>query len=942
MTETERRENIRNFISSWTGKGQEDQDDKQFWLHLIKALFGIGVEEHRIDFQKRVKIDGSTKKIDAYILETNTLIEQKSLGVPLDKKLPQSGSIELTPFEQACRYNDNLPYDEKARWIVTSNFSEFWIYDMNKPGEEPIKILLSELLDKYTMFDFLLKKDVKEITEEVEVSVKAGNLVGKLYDALKKQYKDPDSEETLKSLNMLCVRLVFLLYAEDEVGVFNHKSLFHEYLNQDDFKTSRAAREAIIRLFEVLDQDPEKGERDKYLAENYPILAQFPYVNGDLFKDKNIEIPPFTEEIIHILLVDCSENFDWSKISPTIFGAVFESTLNLETRRSGGMHYTSIENIHKVIDPLFLDELKEEFQKIKSSTQKKAQKLKDFHEKLASLKFLDPACGSGNFLTETYMCLRRLENEVIKEEIVARKNKAVEGQMIMAFDEASPIRININQFYGIEINDFAVSVARAALWIAEAQMLKETMDIVHQQIDFLPLTTNASIIEANALRIDWNDVLPASECNYIMGNPPFVGQQLKSNSQVDDMTTVFGKGSSETKLDYVLCWYKIAIRYINNITHVAYVSTSSICQGESVPAFWHKFITEDNAVIDFAWTSFKWESEAINKAAVYCVVIGFSKDILQNNKYIFTEEESKKVNYINAYLMSAPNIWLKSRSSIKPKDLPKMTKGSEPTDGQNLFLDKEKKDNIINKYPVLNKYIKPFTGATEFLNNKPKCYSKFCFWFKNGNPSDYININEIRERLNNIKIIRRKSSASRINNMADFPYLFCQDRQPKSNYLIFPRHTTSKRRYIPIGFMDSEVIVGDACYVIGDANNYIFGVLNSNVHMCWTKTVCGRLGDGYRYSPLVYNNFPWPSPTEEQKNKIEKTAQAILDARDLYPDSSLADLYDPLTMPPELRKAHQENDKAVMQAYGFDIKNTSEADCVAKLMQMYQELTQSE
>ena len=529
--------------------------------------------------------------------------------------------------------------------------------------------------------------------------------------------------------------------------------------------------------------------------------------------------------------------------------------------------------------------------------------------------------------------MRKLENEVIFE--------LTGGQIGFGDKSLSPIKVSIGQFYGIEINDFAVTVAKTALWIAESQMMKETENILHINLDFLPLKSYTNIIEANSLRIDWNDVIPNGELNYIMGNPPFVGQQLRTKEQSEDMINIFGKGSPETKLDYVLCWYKKAVKYINNEDiKVAFVSTSSICQGESVPTFWKKFIEEDNVEIQFAYTSFEWKSEASEKAMVYCVIIGFSNKHIPLSKNIFSNGQEKKVDFINAYLISAPNIWIINRSNKNLNDLPKMTKGSEPTDGGNLFIDIEEKKNLELKYPILKKYIKPFIGGTEFLNNKLGEYTRYCLYFKNGNPSDYANIKEISDRLKNIKELREKSSADRIKNTANYPYLFCQDRQPESDYLVFPQHTTSKRKYIPIGFMSKDVIVGNACYMIPNITKYEFGVLTSNVHMAWTKVVCGRLGEGYRYSPAIYNNFPWCNPTEEQKKKVEKTAQAILDARALYPNSSLADLYDELTMPKELRKAHQENDKAVMESYGFNWKNMTESDCVTELMKMYKKLIQ--
>ena len=506
MTDTQQREAARQFYYRWKDKGKEDEDARSFWIEILSDIFGVENVTKRLDFEKKViGGDGNTKRIDVYIPETHVLIEQKSRGVALDK--PQAGHNGMTPYEQAKMYDNYLPFSERARWIVTSNFAEIWIYDRDAAKPDPVKIALSDLQSKYHLLEFLVEKKIEKVSDEMTVSLQAGEIVGLLYNAFLKQYKNPDDPETLKSLNKLCVRIVFCLYGED-AGIFGKKNLFHDYMEQ--FKP-KDARKGLRDLFRVLDQKPE--ERDPYLSDDDPLLAAFPYVNGGLFEDNDIEIPPFNEEIMDLLLKKASTDFDWSGISPTIFGAVFESTLNPETRRSGGMHYTSIENIHKVIDPLFLDELKAELEEIKkiSVVKTRKKKLEAYQDKLVSLTFLDPAAGSGNFLTESYRCIRKLENEAI--------NLLNDGQMSFG-DVLNPIKVSISQFYGIEINDFAVTVARTALWIAENQMLKETEDIVHMQIDFLPLKTNAYIVEGNALRIDWEDVVPKEKLDFIMGNPP--------------------------------------------------------------------------------------------------------------------------------------------------------------------------------------------------------------------------------------------------------------------------------------------------------------------------------------------------------------------------------------------------------------------------------------
>lgn len=921
MTDAERREASRQFYNKWVGRGKEDEDDRSYWLDILDRVLGVENATDHIDFQKKVIVDGNTKRIDAYIPETRVIIEQKSLGIALDKKVHQSGGIDLTPYEQAKRYNDNLPFDEKARWIVTSNFAEIWIYDMNMRVPEPVKVMLADLQSKYSMLDFLINQEQTHITQEMEISVKAGELVGIIYDALYKQYINPESERALKSLNMLCVRLVFCLYAED-AGIFSsNRKMFHDYLQKYD---APDMRKALIELFKILDTKPE--DRDPYDTSD---LSKFPYVNGGLFADENIEIPHFTEEIKNILLANASDDFDWSAISPTIFGAVFESTLNPETRRAGGMHYTSIENIHKVIDPLFLDDLRHELEEIKqiSVERTKDNKLKAFQAKLAGLKWLDPACGSGNFLTETYISIRRLENEVLKE--------LQHGQIV--FGEAiNPIQVSISQFYGIEINDFAVTVAKTALWIAESQMMKETEDVVHMSLDFLPLKTNAYIIEGNALRMDWETVIPKYELSYIMGNPPFIGHQNRTDTQIKDMELAFHDLDKHGKLDYVCAWYNKASDLMKQTKiKCSFVSTNSIVQGESVGILWKFLLDEKGMEINYAYRSFPWNSESSNQATVHCVIIGFSQKGIDKKHFIFdSSNKCTEATNINGYLVDAPNVYIQSRGKQLTKGMPEMIKGSQATDGGNLFLTQEEKENLVAQYPNAEQFIKPFLGAEEFINNK----KRYCLWFKDVDPILYKNIPPIKQRLENIAELRKKSPTKSVQNDASTPMLFTQIRQPDSDYMIIPRHSSENRRYIPFGYCSKDVICGDANMLIPNASLYLFGIMNSNIHNAWIRAVCGRLEMRYRYTPAVYNNFPFPNPTEEQKAKIEQTAQMILDARALHPNSSLADLYDPLYMPQDLQKAHNLNNKAVMQAYGFSVRDMSEEDCVAELMKMYAKL----
>ena len=905
------------FAERWKGRGYERGESQPFWIDLLSNVFGIDTPTNGfITFEDHRMVDASNF-IDGRIPSTKVLIEQKSLGKDLRAGIRQSDGSLLNPFQQARRYVVSLPVSEHPRWIVTCNFSEFLVYDMEQPNGEPQQILLENLGKEYYRLQFLVDAKSEHLSKEMEVSIKAGDIVGQIYEALLKQYDD-NSPEALRWLNILCVRLVFCLYAED-AGIFT-RDQFHDFLVIYEAKDMRRA---LRDLFDVLNTPQEK--RSKYLQAE---LAAFPYTNGGLFEEQ-IEIPQFTEELKQTLLKNASLDFDWSEISPTIFGAVFESTLNPETRRSGGMHYTSIENIHKVIDPLFLNDLRKELDEIlEEKVEKQRQKKLDaYQDKLASLTFLDPACGSGNFLTETYLSLRRLENEAIRERY--------HGQtMLGAF--VNPIKVRIQQFYGIEINDFAVTVATTALWISEAQMLNETERIIHQDIDFLPLKSYTNITEGNALRIDWETVVPKDHLNYIMGNPPFVGARLMSESQKQDVIDIFGKDWKNVgNLDYVSCWYRKAANVMktNPKCRTALVSTNSICQGEQVANLWEKLF-EQGVRINFAHRTFRWDSEATLKAHVHCVIVGFSY-AQTTETTIYEGERIIKANNINAYLFDAPDVFIESRS-VPLCHVPQIGIGNKPIDGGFYLFSEEERDAFIEKEPMAASYFRPFLGATEFLHNTPR----YCLWLGNCSPAELHKMPYCLERVASVKEFRLSSSSAGTRKLADTPTRFHVENMPETTYILVPRHSSENRRYIPMGFLTPNILTSDAVQIIPDATLYHFGILESNVHMAWMRAVCGRLKSDYRYSKdVVYNNFPWPNPTEEQKAKIEQTAQAILDARALYPDSSLADLYDELTMPVELRKAHQDNDRAVMQAYGFNVKTMTESQCVADLFKLYQKLT---
>ena len=983
----------KKFIENWSGHGYEKGETQKFWIDLLTSVFGAENIPQFIFFEEQVKDKIKnrtiTNFIDAYIPETRVMIEQKSSRKDLREPVRQSDGTLLTPFQQAKKYVADLPLSQHPKWIVTCNFDEFLVYDMENPSGEPQQIFLKDLCTDFYRLNFLVDRRSENIKREEEVSLKAGELVGKLYDALFKEYIEPD-ENSFRSLNILCVRIVFCLYAED-AGLFETRTAFEDYIKSFSLEN---LRRGIMDLFKILNTKPEN--RDKYDTK----INSFPYVNGGLFADDTIEIPNFTKEIVDVIMNHCAP-FDWSEISPTIFGAVFESTLNPETRRKGGMHYTSIENIHKVIDPLFMNDLRAEFTALcKKTGKEKIKRLDEFRAKLSNLKFLDPACGSGNFLTETYISLRRLENEILKN---IHQIQQLLGNNFL------PIKVKISQFYGIEINDFAVTVAKTALWIAESQMMKETEKIVEQNLDFLPLSTSATIVEGNALRMDWSTLsaeksdtflyadklnvyavgepkpkygehyeelnvvakevekkeLPENiknyrNYNYIIGNPPFVGYTFQSESQKEDLEIV--SNDTGKNIDYVAGWYfKAAQLMQNSQTKCAFVSTNSITQGEQVAAVWKPLFEKYGINIDFAWRTFKWVNETSDKknmAAVHCVIIGFScrktDGLSADNvhepraiRHIFnTDGTITKAENISPYLIDAPNVFIEKRRAPLCK-VSKIYQGSRPIDGGNLILSAEEYDDFIKKEPEAGKYVREFLGAEEFINGK----KRYCLWLINANTAELRKMPLIMKRVEAVKKLRTGSGRSATRNMAAYPYLFAENRQPETgNYLLIPSTSSERRSYIPIGFLSSDVIASNANLVIPNATLYEFGILTSSIHNAWMRIVAGRLKSDYRYSnEIVYNNFPWPdlsgsntdiSPKrrdKEIKEKIEQTAQTILDTRAKYHDATLADLYDGIMMPPDLRKAHEANDLAVIQAFGFKPKMT-EPEIVAELFRMYEKL----
>lgn len=828
MTDVQQRAAARQFAADWKDRGDEKQETQAFWLALLQKVFGVEEPEKYISFERRVEVDDprtgkrTTKFIDGYIPQTRVLVEQKGRDIVLTRGYKQSDGSLLSPYQQARRYGAYLPQSEQPRWIVVCNFQTFEVHDMNFPNGEPEVLTLADLAADCSKLNFLVNTGSDAIKHEEKVSLQAGELVGVLYDALLQQYKDPTDPKTLKSLNALCVRLVFCLYAED-AGIFNHRrDMFHDYLRDIP---AHGIRKALVELFRTLDQKPQ--DRDKYLFDDNPTLAAFPYVNGGLFADEDIEIPPFTEELKSLLLSKASQDFDWSAISPTIFGAVFESTLNPDTRRSGGMHYTSIENIHKVIDPLFLNGLKAELEEIKRIPVERTReaRLAAYQDKLASLTFLDPACGSGNFLTESYISLRRLENDALR----------CQTDQITMGDYANPIQVSIHQFYGIEINDFAATVAKTALWIAESQMLKETEDIVAHQIDFLPLKSYANITEANALRLNWEDVVPKGKLNYIMGNPPFVGARLMNADQKADVNLIFDGWKNAGNLDYVCCWYKKTADLMQGTAiRSALVSTNSVSQGESVANLW-KPLFESGVHIDFAHRTFRWDSEAKIKAHVHCVIIGFSTAPNSAEKVLYSGDRIQIVKNINGYLLDADNVFVESRN--KPLcDVPKIGIGNMPLDGGNYLFTVEEKDEFVKKEPLSQKWFRPWIGSHEFINR----YFRYCLYLKECPPNELRHMPQCMERVNAVRDFRSSSQRASTKKLADFPLSFATSNIPDANYIVIPKVSSERRRYVPMGLLSPDILSSDLVFIIPDATLYHLGVLTSNVHMAWMRAVCGR------------------------------------------------------------------------------------------------------
>ena len=932
---------VKHFIQKYKDKSNEKSSAQSFWIDFLGIFVPSPTE--KIEFEKRVSLS-HTSFIDAYIPHAKTLIEQKSSGIDLNKAKKQSDGSELTPFEQAKRYNDELPHSQKARYIIVCNFDEFHIHDMESPKDPPQIINFADLTKQIHRFAFLNESKSDELkalalAKQSELSFKAARLIRQIQDELIALYaaatpSGESSEQDFASINMLLTRLVFCFYADDS-GVFTRHDMFGAYL-----ATHKAnMRQAILDVFSMLSTPEHK--RSKFAD---PELLAFPYTNGGLFEFYDENIPQFNDKLAELIIDKATFGFDFSLISPTIFGGLFESTLNPETRRSGGMHYTSIENIEKLIKPLFLDKLESELDEIIAIKQKdtKDKKLIEFQKKLGSLCFFDPACGSGNFLTQTFLCLRELENKALKERFTD-KSGTFQG-VLEGFDTCG-ICVDINNFYGIEINSFATAVAKTALHIADKQMRKATNELIHANLEYLPLRDFENILCANALNASWHKHCPKAD--FIIGNPPFIGYSLQTYTQKAELLEVTNNSKNAGKLDYVTAWFFKACEYMKQSpkTRTAFVATNSICQGEQVALLW-KPLFESGVSIDFAYTSFKWDNsvdfgtgkkEKADKkmAAVYVIIAGFSLNN-SSEKYIFTGNSRIPASNINGYLAAAPNIAIESRN--KPLcNVPEMGIGNKPIDDGNYLFKPDEMNEFIAKEPNSKKYFKRWYGADEFINGK----IRYCLWLGDCPPNELRSMPECMKRIKAVRDFRLASKSEGTRKIADKPTRFHVENMPDSDFILIPKVSTSERFYVPIGIMSNSVLTSDLVLIIPNATLADFAILTSSVHMEWMRAVCGRLGDGYRYSAnIVYNNFPFASLDEKDKETLTATAQGILDARAEFGDCSLADLYNPLTMPANLRKAHERNDQAVLKIYAVN-KTATPSGIVKELFTRYEKLSKN-
>lgn len=884
------------FAKEWEDETSESAEAKSFW----DGFFDIfGISRRRVaSFEKSVQKAGGRQGFVDLLWKGVLLVEHKSKGKDLKKA-----------YQQAKDYFPGLKESELPRYILVSDFENFVLYDLEEGGERRLK--LSQLPQNIELFGFIAGYQKQEITEQDPVNIQAAEQMAILHDKLE------GVGYTGHDLEVLLVRLLFCLFADD-TGIFE-KNLFRDYIDENTREDGTDLGVYLAGLFETLNIPVEK--RTTNIDEN---LNKFPYVNGSLFKER-LRIASFDSEMRELLLE--SSKLDWGRISPAVFGSLFQSVMDIEQRRTLGAHYTSEENILKVIKPLFLDELWREFEKIRNLKTRRDQRLEEFHEKIASLRFLDPACGCGNFLIITYRELRLLELEVIREQLRGK----------MTLDINIWVKVDVDQFYGIEIDEFASQISQVAMWLIDHQMNMKVSKEFGEYFVRLPLTKRPHIVHGNALNLDWKEIVSQKELNYILGNPPFIGSSLMTKEQKFDLKQVTKSIPKAGLLDFVTAWYVKSADFIRGTKiQVGLVSTNSVVQGEQAIVLWKYLMYQKDVNIHFAHQTFQWNNEAKGKAAVYCVIIGFScmtglPKTLYSYPNIKGKPTGKSVKIINQYLLEAPVVFIEQRR--KPiSDVPLMIKGSQPTDGGNLLFKEDEMNEFIRKEPLSRKYFRPWIGSRELVNG----YQRYCLYLANCPPKELRKMPHVMERVEAVREMRLQSKKAATRKWADFPTRLTEDRTVEGDILIVPSVTSEHRKIIPMGYFEHGTIATNAVFQVTNADMYLFGILNSAMHMAWMKTVCGRLKGDYRYSnTLVYNNFIFPEATEKQKNDIKEKAQRILNVRKKYADSTLADLYDTLTTPPDLLKSHNDLDKSVDKAYGKIFKTDEER--VAFLFKKYKE-----
>ncbi len=892
------------FASKWQGETYEKGESQSFWSDFL-AVFGIDRRRHGAFFEYAIKKGNGGQGFIDMFWPGKLLAEQKSGGKNLSK-----ANI------QAYEYLETMPDHDLPEAIVVSDFAHFHFIQLET--NEKVEFSLADFPKHVKLFAFLLGQTSKNIAEQDPVNRKAAESMAKLHNQLR------DDNYTGHDLEVLLVRLVFCMFADD-AGIFDHHVL-HDYLGQRTNQDGSDLGPRLTQIFQTL-RTPV-SERQSSLDET---IASLPYVNGGLF-EQPIRTPEFTSAMRSEILA--AMQLDWSKVSPAIFGSMFQGIMDEKQRRNLGAHYTSEVNILRVIKPLFLDDLYAEYTTaLRAGPRKKFDELRKLQDKLANLKFLDPACGSGNFLVITYRELRKLEHKIVAS---LAKNADQQDMFASAGEGVGSLKVNVNQMYGIEIEEFPSLVAQVALWLTDHQMNMEYSAESGRTFKRIPLTASATIVNANALTTDWADVVPPQELSYILGNPPFIGHQWRSIEQAAAMSDIWGKDGSFRRLDFVTCWFKKSVDFMALNPHIqtALVSTNSIAQGEQVAPLWQTLFNQ-GAIINFAHQTFQWTNDARGKAAVHCVITGFalfSKPEKRISEYVDIKGEPNEVaaTNINGYLVNAPSVFISSRSK-PPAGVPELVKGSQPTDGGHLILTPQEKDELIASEPLAEKYIRQYMGGAEFINNK----LRYCLWLKNVDLNDIRTMPLVQQRLEGVRTSRLASPTPSVKEFAAYPTLFTQDRQPTTDYLAIPEVSSERRQYIPVGYLSNEVIASNQLQIVRTPSLYLFGLVTSRTYVAWMRTVAGRLKSDYRHSPSVFYSFPQPETIESQKAEIEQLAQAILDARAQFPDSSLADLYDPLTMPPSLAKAHTTLDRAVDKLYS-KTPFTSDAERVALLFEKYQ------